>query len=84
MAETTHYRMLRRDNLAVECRTSAGNLTRVVGSMSELKHALIVYAIEHDRTVVIAQAIIDKHPAVEQLSSEKRMAVMCDCAVRTV
>ena len=72
MAEETHYSNVRRHHLVAHCETAAGNISRVMGSMKEMRTQLIEYALFHDRSTVIAQAIIDKHPAVDHLDINER------------
>lgn len=76
MAEESHFSKIKLRELAVNCETVHGNVLRVMGSMSQLQTDLINYAIEQERHVVIAQAIMDKHPAVDGWSVEARQAAL--------
>jgi len=72
LAEESHYNNVRRHHLVTHCETAAGNISRVMGSMKEMRTQLIEYALFHDRSIVIAQAITDKHPAVDHLDVTQR------------
>lgn len=72
LAESTHYREIRRHHLVEACGTAAGNITRVMGGMDGLRDLLVEFAIRHGRHHVVAQAIADKHPATLSLTSEQR------------
>lgn len=76
LAEETHYSKVRRHHLVDRCETAAGNVSRVMGSMEEMRTRLIEYALQHGRDVVVAQAIIDKHPAVSHLDTERRGQIL--------
>lgn len=76
LAEESHYRAIRRSHLAHQCCTADANVSRVLGSMDEVRTALIEYAIEHKRQAVIAQAVLDKHPAVSHLSAADRRTAL--------
>lgn len=81
LAEETHYSKVRRHHLVERCDTAAGNVSRVMGSMEEMRTRLIEYAIENGRLTVVAQAIIDKHPAVKHLESEQVHEALLAAAV---
>jgi len=66
--------------LKIACETAAGNVSRVVGSMEEMRTLLIEYALQNDREVIIAQAIIDKHPAVDHLCADRRGQILAAMA----
>lgn len=72
MAERGNYKLIRRDDLVSPCRTSAGNISRVMGNMDQFRTLLIEYALEHDRSKVIVQAIVDEHRSVEALTKKER------------
>lgn len=76
LAEATHYQKIRRHHLAEACETSTGNISRVMGSMDEMRTLVIEYAIAHKRSTVVAQAIMDKHPAITDLTDHERRAVL--------
>lgn len=76
LAEKTHYRDIRRHHLVKRCNTAAGNISRVMGSMDELRGQLVDYALVHERSVIIAQAIIDRHPAVSHLDAKQRAKIL--------
>lgn len=80
LAEETHYSKVRRHHLVERCDTAAGNVSRVMGSMEEMRTRLIQYALEHDRNTVVAQAIIDKHPAVSHLDTDRRGQILAAMA----
>lgn len=80
LAEETHYSRVRRHHLVERCDTAAGNVSRVMGSMDQMRTRLIEYALEHNRDVVIAQAIIDKHPSVNHLDSGRRGQILAAMA----
>jgi hypothetical protein len=62
IAERGNYKNIRRDDLVFSCKTSAGNITRIFGGMDSLRNYLIEYAILNNRSVVVGQAIVDRHP----------------------
>lgn len=73
LAEENHYSKIRRHHLVERCDTAAGNISRVMGSMDQLKAELIKYALDTKRDAIVAQAVVDKHPAISHLDiSEKR------------
>jgi len=76
LAEKTHYNNITRKTLARRCGTATGNISRIMGSMDELKRDVIKYALANDREVVIAQAIMSKHPAISHLSNNFRREVL--------
>lgn len=76
LAENTHYKDIRRHQMVKLCNTAAGNISRVMGSMDELRTALIEHAIVNDKPVIVAQAILDKHPAITHLSKPERAVIM--------
>lgn len=78
LAEAGHYRDIRRNHLAEAGGTAAGNVSRVLGSMDEMRHRLIEYAIKHGRNKVVAQAIIDNHDAVDHLSAGSKRTILSD------
>lgn len=75
-AEKTHFRQVRRHQLAEAAGTATGNVSRVLGNMEEMRTDLIVFAIEKGRMTIIAQAIIDKHPAVKNLDEKVKVAAL--------
>lgn len=76
LAETTHFRQVSRGQLAERAGTATGNVSRVFGTMDQMRSDLIEYAITHKRLTVVAQAIIDKHPAVNDLAEDVRVAAL--------
>lgn len=72
LAEHMNYREIRRHHLAEACQTAAGNISRVMGGMESFRNQLIDYAMKNERNTIVAQAIIDRHPAVECLSANAR------------
>jgi len=70
LAEESHFLKVRRRHLADKSGTATGNVSRVLGDMEQMRCDLIAYAIKHKRLVVIAQAVIDKHPAVAKLDEK--------------
>ena len=80
LAEESNYRNIRRHHLSRACDTSDGNVSRVLGSMDDMRSALIDYAIKQCRHVVVAQAIIDRHPATDDISNEERIAILTKAA----
>ena len=76
LAEKTHYSKVRRHHLVKPCGTAAGNISRIMGSMEEMRTAVIEYALVNDRNIIIAQAIIDKHPSVADLEPFDRARVL--------
>lgn len=80
LAEETHYSKVRRHHLVERCNTAAGNVSRVMGSMVEMRTRLIEYALNHHRNIVVAQAIMDKHPAVSHLDTERRGQILAAMA----
>ena len=76
LAEATHYREIRRHHLVEHGGTAAGNVSRVLGSMDEMRDKLIQYAIDNGRHAVVAQAIIDKHPLVAHLDQDARRIIL--------
>jgi len=72
LAEESHYTKIRRHDLAFVCSTAPGNISRVMGSMDELRTAMIEYALAYGIVTVVAQAILDKHPAVDHLNVVER------------
>jgi len=80
LAEADHYRNIRRDDLVKAGETPAGNVSRIMGGMEGMRTALIQYALKNDRFTVIAQAILDKHPAVDHLDREQRSEILLNAA----
>ena len=80
LAEQSNYRNIRRHHLSAACSTSDGNVSRVMGSMNNMRSALIEYAIKEGRHIVVAQAIIDRHPATNDISNEDRVAILTKAA----
>ena len=80
LAEADHYRNIRRDDLVKAGETPAGNVSRIMGGMDGMRTALIKCALENDRFTVVAQAIIDKHPAVQHLCLTARMNILLKAA----
>ncbi len=76
LAEETHYSRVRRHHLVKRCGTAAGNISRVMGSMEEMRTAVIEYALVNNRNIIIAQAIMDKHPAVDHLDTVDRAEIL--------
>lgn len=76
LASQTHYTRVRRHHLAATCGTVPGNISRAMGSMDELREKVIKHALSNDIFPIIAQAIIDKHPAVAHLDSAERARVL--------
>ena len=76
LAEETHYSKVRRHHLVKRCGTAAGNISRIMGSMEEMRTAVIQYALDNDRHIIIAQAIVDKHPAVDHLDRETKFLML--------
>lgn len=76
LAEKTHFRQVRRHQLADVAGTATGNVSRVLGNMDEMRTDLIMYAVTNNRLAVIAQAIIDKHPAVKNLDEKTKVAAL--------
>lgn len=76
LAEKTHYTKVRRQHLVERCGTAAGNISRVMGSMEEMRTRLIDYAVDNGRIKVIAQAIMDKHPSVSHLKPVQRGEIL--------
>ncbi len=76
LAEITHYRDVRRHHLAQACGISDGNVSRVLGDMDQMRHALVLYAMEQKRYTVVAQAIIDKHPATADITLDEKIAIL--------
>lgn len=72
LAETSHYRRVRRSQLVERCGTAAGNISRVMGSMETMRSLLIDFALRNNRPKVVAQAILDNHPAVSHLAAAER------------
>ena len=72
LAEESHFNRIRRHHLVDACGTAAGNISRVMGSMEQMRALLIEFAIENNRSQVIAQAIIDRHPSVAHLNQLER------------
>lgn len=72
MARVSHYRDLRRDEIAASLNISASNITRVIGDMDVLRTLVIGYAIDANDHKVVAQAIIDGHPAISHLNQKQR------------
>ena len=73
-ATAGHFRQVSRAEIAEKAGTATGNINRVFGTMDQLRSDLIAYAIKHEKLVVIAQAILDKHPGVEGLDDDLRLA----------
>jgi hypothetical protein len=80
LAEQGHYRNIRRHHLSRACDTSDGNVSRVLGCMEQMRSALIEYAVTKGRNAVVAQAIIDRHPAVDHLDQGARLAILAAVA----
>ena len=76
LAEKDHYSRVRRHHLVEQCNTAAGNVSRIMGGMAEMRTRLIEYALLHGRDIVVAQAIIDKHPAVDHLTATQRKQML--------
>ncbi len=76
LAESTHYRDVRRHHLSRACDTSDGNVSRVLGDMDQMRHDLVLYAMKQERFTVVAQAIIDKHPATVDIPQDERIAIL--------
>lgn len=72
LAENSHYSKIRRHHLAEKCNTASGNISRVIGSMSDMRQAVIEYALDNGYDGVVAQAIVNKHPAVSHLATDER------------
>lgn len=76
LAEETHYSKVRRHHLVKRCGTAAGNISRIMGSMDEMRTAVIQYALSNNRDIIVAQAIIDKHPSVADLEQSERARIL--------
>jgi len=76
LAEETHYSKVRRHHLVKRCGTAAGNISRIMGSMEQMRTAVIQYALDNNRNIIIAQAIMDKHPAVDHLDTVDRAEIL--------
>ena len=76
LAEEIHYTNVRRHHLVDRCDTAAGNISRVMGSMDEVRTRLIEYALMNGRDTVVAQAIIDKHPSISHLGVQRRAQIL--------
>ena len=72
LAQDSHYSKVRRHHLAEICGTASGNISRVMGSMSDLRQAMIEHALVNGYDTVVAQAIVNKHPAISHLSTIER------------
>jgi hypothetical protein len=80
LAEQGHYRDIRRHHLSAACSTSDGNVSRVLGDMDMMRSALIDYAVMHGRHAVVAQAIIDKHPSINGIPHDEKVAILSTAA----
>lgn len=67
-----HYSTIKREDLAELGGTATGNISRIMGGMSQFKFLLIEYAIKHDHHSVIAQAISENHPLTKDFSNAKK------------
>ena len=76
MANSSNYKNVRRDSLALACKMSTGNLTRIIGSMDHLRTMIIEYALTNGDDNIVAQAIVDNHPAIKDLSYNKRKKIL--------
>lgn len=76
LAVKTHYRQVRRNFLADLAETATGNVSRVFGTMDDLRTAIVDHAISEGIQEIIAQAIIDKHPSVKQLTNDERVQAL--------
>lgn len=76
LAEINHFRHVTRRGIAEAAKTSTGNVSRVFGTMEQMRTDLIEYAIKHNQLIVVAQAIIDKHPSVKNINENVKIAAL--------
>lgn len=76
MAESGHYNKIRRHHLAEKCGTCSGNISRVMGSMDNMRKELIEYALENGRYLLVAQAIFGQHESVRDLTSKQKEKIL--------
>lgn len=72
LAQTTRYDKLTRIDVAAAAACATGSVSYYFGSMEGLQSAMIEYSVETGAHQLVAEAIVDKHPAVSGLSVEER------------
>lgn len=77
LATSHHYLAVTRDEIADAVGTATGNVSRIFGTMGQLRNELLRYAVAVECLPVIAQAVAAGDKAVKGLPAAlKRRAVM--------
>lgn len=76
LAEQTRYDKITRDKVAKLANVADGSINYYFKDMDGLKESLITFAVDGERWGIVAQALMDKHPATANLTPEQRTAAM--------
>ena len=78
LAAETHYTKVRRHHVAERCGTAPANISRVVGSMNELREVIARQALHEMNNTVLAQLITDRHPSVVDLNTDTKQRILME------
>ena len=76
LADYHGYTNVNRDNIAQAADVSTGTVTNYLGTMKQLRRAIIRKAIRTENHVVISQALVAKDPLTKKLSTKHREAAL--------
>lgn len=63
LAERFGYRTITRQQVAAEAQVAVGSVNNAFGTMDGLRDAVMAYAVQNERSSIVAQGLSDRHPA---------------------
>lgn len=72
IAKEKNYLSITRGDLAKAGGTAEANISKIMGGMENFKIMIVKYAIKKEKIEVIAQAIMERSPQVEDFSKAKK------------
>ena len=76
LAEEHGYYHVTREQIADATGSSPGNISRIFGTMPELKRAIVSAAIVRENLPILAQALVMKHPKAMRAPEALRRAAV--------
>jgi AcrR family transcriptional regulator len=72
LAAISGYASVTRDGIADRAGVAMGTVTNKLGTMKQIRRAIIRHAIRTDNMVIIAQAVVAKDPLAEKIDTVLR------------
>lgn len=80
LAASRGYRNITRQQVADEAQVAVGSVNNAYGTMDGLRDAVMAAAVERSLPEIVAQGLIDRHPAALNASAELRGAALASLA----